>query len=108
VVSKQWTLATETSQHWAPLPTPISAEFNATREVDVQINAHISRVQHDTPDTNTEYRIVIDPGRAIQRIGCVTNTGGHQHWDFRSIQIGILGVYNACCCNKYTCWGSSC
>ena len=91
VKTKPWTNQIDgNSTRWANLPTPMEIEY-AAGEVGgdhLLVFAHFSRVQHDTRNKNTEFRLLVD-GTPI----AIANTGNANGWEYRDISLhGFMTV----------------
>lgn len=69
-----------TATAWADLPTPMVGTIKTTGTSILEVHAMISRVQHDTGDVSTDFRITVD-GVMI----AVTGMGNALSWAFRAV-----------------------
>lgn len=90
VFHKKWTDQMDgTSTDWANLPTRMEMEVEIPSKHDnMMVLVSMSRVQHDQPQTNTVFRVVVDGNELA-----FTNTGGADGWQFAPIDlIGYTAV----------------
>ena len=76
------------STGWATLPTKMGTEITVPDGVTKMfIFVEMSRVQHDTPEANTQFRIMAENTQVA-----ITNTGNACSWGYRTVSFN--GVYN--------------
>jgi len=89
---QEWSPPVEngTSTTWSRLPTEMAIELTAGHDMKMYVEASISRVQHNTADTNTAYRIVLDPATSKERQLTLHNTGNHCGWAFSNMRMSAI------------------
>ncbi|MEE8573909.1 MAG: hypothetical protein V3T30_00725 [Thermodesulfobacteriota bacterium] len=90
VVTKTWDEPMDgTSTDWANLPTPMALEIDVpTGVTQMMIFVQMSRVQHDTGNVNTQFRIMAESTQVSW-----TNTGNATGWAFRPLSLnGVFPV----------------
>lgn len=86
---EEWNLENETGVEtkWSPLPTDMRISIESGQSTLV-VMGDISRVQHKSANTNTEYRIIVD-GKEVSR----TNSGGHLAFEYKALSLfGVVDV----------------
>ncbi len=91
----EWTDSEDgTSTDWASIPASdmkIDCDVDKGTVYKILVHAHMSRVQSDTANTNTEFRIRVGD----QVIG-QTNTGNTYSWAYRAVELhGCVTEYAA-------------
>jgi len=88
LVNQTWAPATESgsSTSWASLPTDMAVSVS-TDNSTIWVVANISRCQHSSATTLTEYRVVVDD---VEPTNCRAQLGEHSGWNYRPMHMDCI------------------